>query len=264
MWNGQRHGTLASGSAGRNPVRAISMEHAVEAGILKRGERGDLPFDRFRSRLMIPIHDSVGNVIAFGGRGLTAAATPKYLNSAESMVFSKGRTLFAFHLARAAIRKQGEAIVVEGYMDAIALHAVGIHNAVASLGTALTLAQLELAASPMRFLTRRKLVLALDADEAGRKATFRLYEAGILAQLGAKGVDVCMATLPSPYKDPDEYIQAMRASASEHPAVDIARSTFQKQVVDEAIPWIEWVGRQLILPYTSTGRPRKRSPNGNT
>lgn len=257
----------------------VTIAAGVSAGLLLHN--GGDPFDRFRSRLMIPIHDANGRVIALGGRALrdgpseggrplgqsspsppppSAPPPPKYLNSPESLVFSKARTLYALHLARGAIRQSGRAMIVEGYMDAIALHAVGLRYAVACLGTSLTESQLELAIAPLASSPTRTLVLALDADEAGQHATKRLYENGALARLTAKGIDVRVASLPSPYKDPDEYVQATRFALSAQPtfsrgpdgaaaAASAAGLAFEQQVVEAAPSWIEWIGLQILEPF---------------
>ncbi len=111
-----------------------------QAGLIRRRREGEGYYDYFRDRIIIPIRDPNGRVIGFGGRTLTNEQ-PKYLNSPETELFNKGKTLFALDQAKNAIAKQDQGIVVEGYFDAIALHAAGITNAVASLGTALSLAQ---------------------------------------------------------------------------------------------------------------------------
>ena len=109
-----------------------------KAGLILNRKSGTGYYDRFRDRLIIPINDVQGRVIGFGGRTLSDEQ-PKYLNSPETELFDKGKTLFALDKAKTAIAKQDKAVVVEGYFDAIALHASGINNVVASLGTALSL-----------------------------------------------------------------------------------------------------------------------------
>jgi len=113
---------------------------------------------------MFPIWDSVGNVIAFGGRAIDGSM-PKYTNSPESPLFSKRRTLYALPVAEPSIRKEGVAIIVEGYMDAIALHAAGFHHTVASLGTAFTEEQATLLKR-----SASRVLLNFDSDEAGQRA----------------------------------------------------------------------------------------------
>lgn len=174
--------------------RNCPSHRAVELGLLIRGERGKL-YDRFRNRLIFPICNAQGRVVGFGGRVLDDSQ-PKYLNTPETIVFNKGQLLFGLHLARAAIREQGYAIIMEGYMDVITAHQHGIHNAVASLGTSLTAEQGHL-------LSRytKDVVIAYDADTAGVAATIRGLD--LLQQLGFR---VRVVTIPEG-KDPDEYIR---------------------------------------------------------
>ena len=141
----------------------------VDAGLAVGGDEGP-GRGRFRGRLMIPIRDDRANLVGFGGRSLDGS-DPKYLNSPRTRVFDKGRILYAFHLARQSIKQTGEGVVVEGYMDAIAAHRHGFDNVVASMGTAVTEAQVRLlVAAGQRF------VLALDPDAAGQEATRRSLE----------------------------------------------------------------------------------------
>jgi DNA primase len=137
----------------------------LAAGLLVEGERG--PYDRFRGRLTFPIRDERGRAAGFGARALDDSL-PKYLNTSQTPIFDKGGMLYALDRAREHIRKSGQAVIVEGYMDAITAHQHGLGNVVASMGTAMTDRQVKL-------LTRytRNLVLALDADAAGAMATLR-------------------------------------------------------------------------------------------
>ncbi len=157
----------------RRMSKAYSPEILVEAGLATRDGRGDLR-DRFRGRVMFPIHDIRGAAIGFGGRLLQSAGRPaqeaaKYINTAESPVYHKGSLLYNLHRARVEIAKTG-AYVVEGYTDVIALDACGIGGAVATCGTALGEDHLRLLA---RFTDR--IVLAFDSDEAGKRAAERAY-----------------------------------------------------------------------------------------
>ena len=141
-----------------------------EAGMRIEVEGKD-PYDRFRNRLMLPIHDARGRVIAFGGRILDSEANPsapKYLNSPDTPLFDKGRTLYNLHRAAPAARQSGRMIVVEGYMDAIALANAGIREAVAPLGTALTENQIELLWRQVE-----RPILCFDGDNAGQRAAMR-------------------------------------------------------------------------------------------
>jgi len=179
-------------------AKGFSAEVVVKAGLAVKGERGEAtrPYDRFRDRLMFPIWDFNGKVVGFGGRVL-GDSTPKYLNSSETPIFSKGRTLYGLHLAKEAIRSRGRAIIVEGYMDAIAAHQHGIGEAVASLGTSLTREQAGLIA---RYA--EEVVIAYDADEAGRAATLR----GLEILSGQAGLRVRVVGLPKG-EDPDSFIR---------------------------------------------------------
>ncbi|MBA2920104.1 DNA primase [Sphingomonas sp. MAH-20] len=177
----------------------------VEAGLLIEVE-GKEPYDRFRDRLMIPIRDPRGRVIAFGGR-IIGQGEPKYLNSPDTPLFDKGRTLYNLDCAAPAARKSGRMIVVEGYLDVIALAQAGIEEAVAPLGTALTEFQIER-------LWRQvdAPLLCFDGDAAGQKAAFR---AAIRALPGlAPGRSLSFLTLPSG-QDPDDLVRSGGARAFE-------------------------------------------------
>ncbi len=147
----------------------MARKDLVEWGLLGRREDGSL-YGRFRHRLMIPIHDEKGRVIAFGGRALEEHQEPKYLNSPDTRLFRKGRTLYAYHQARKVARDRG-LVLVEGYMDVVACHLHGFTQAVAALGTAFT----ETQARKIERLTKN-VVLLFDSDEAGWKATLRTGE----------------------------------------------------------------------------------------
>lgn len=165
-----------------------------DAGLTGVTDSGD-SYDRFRARLMFPIHDSRGRVVGFGGRAL-GDIEPKYLNSAEGPVFAKGRLLYNLHRAAPAARKSGQLLVVEGYMDVIGLARAGMINAVAPLGTALTEEQMEMA---WRLVDEP--VLAFDGDPAGMRAAVR---AGTRAlPLLRPGKSLAFLTLPRG-QDPDD------------------------------------------------------------
>ena len=164
-----------------------------KAGLAVRRERGLL--DRFRNRLMFPIRDLQGRVVGFGGRSLDGAE-PKYLNSPETPLYSKGRLLYGMDRARAAVREAGFLILVEGYLDAIAAHQAGFANTAATLGTALTAHQVQV----IRRFTD-KVVLIYDADPAGTRATLRGLDAFV-----ESGLRVNVAALP-PGDDPDSFIR---------------------------------------------------------
>lgn len=168
-------------------------EELLAAGLVAKG-RQQL-YDKFRNRVMIPIKDPKGKIVGFGGRVLDNS-TPKYLNTAETEWFNKRRLLFAMDVAYKAIRTSRQAIVVEGYMDAISLHAAGISNVVASMGTAF-------AAEQAKLLQRiaDEVVFCYDSDSAGRKASVRAVSIARTA-----GLKVRIAGVPEG-KDPDEYVR---------------------------------------------------------
>ncbi|MEL6939671.1 MAG: DNA primase [Cyanobacteria bacterium J06598_1] len=172
-----------------------------QAGLIVPRKGGSGYYDRFRDRIMVPIHDVQTRLIGFGGRGLTPDAKPKYLNSPETELFDKGKTLYGLDKAKAAIAKQDRAIVVEGYFDVIALHAAGITNAVASLGTALNAGQVKLL---LRYTESKQIIFNFDADAAGVKAADRAI--GEVADMAYRG-DVQLRVLNIPDgKDPDDYL----------------------------------------------------------
>ncbi len=158
------------------------------------------PYDRFRARLMLPIHDARGRVIAFGGRILeTDSKAPKYLNSPDTPLFDKGRTLYNLHRAGPVSRQSGRMIVVEGYMDVIALAAAGIEDSVAPLGTALTETQIELL---WRMVERP--ILCFDGDAAGQRAAMRAVTRALPLLRPAHSLS--LVTLPAGL-DPDDLLR---------------------------------------------------------
>lgn len=184
--------------------RGIEVDLLLEAGLLATSERAEEPYDRFRGRLIFPIHDLRDRAVAFGGRILSTEsdAVPKYINSPESPIFHKGRTLYGLVWARHEIRREDSSILSEGYMDVLALHRHGFGTAVAPLGTSLTADQAEL-------LGRygRKVFLLYDSDDAGLKATFRAGDT-----LLASGLHPMVVTLPAG-EDPDSLLRAKGATA---------------------------------------------------
>jgi DNA primase len=181
----------------------ISDEVLLAAGLVKESERSEEPYDRFRDRLIFPIAELGGRVVAFGGRLLRPAENaPKYLNSPETAVFHKGEMLYGLNWSRGAIRREGAALVVEGYMDYVSLAARGLEHVVAGLGTAMTAEQANLVA---RY--SGKAVLLYDSDQAGLRASFRTADALLRA-----GVHPLLATLP-PGEDPDSLARRGGAEA---------------------------------------------------
>lgn len=161
--------------------QGYTTEELLQAGLLVEGERS--PYDRFRGRLMFPIWDGEGRVIAFGARALDDAQ-PKYLNSSQSPLFDKSGTLYGFNFAKNTIRQSHLAVIVEGYMDALTAHQHGYANVVASMGTALTEKQVALLGRSVD-----RIVLALDSDAAGQNAILRGLETAP-AGLGEEAVAV--------------------------------------------------------------------------
>lgn len=173
--------------------RGFEEAELVEFGLAV--EMGVQTVDRFRGRVMIPIFDKKGFVIAFGGRALDKNAKPKYLNSPENDLFHKSNLLYPFHMARKAIRQEGSALLLEGYMDVISLAQAGLANGIASLGTSLTEQQAHLLK-----VASDEVVIAYDGDDAGRKATIRAIDV-----LTAEGVKPSVLRLPDGV-DPDEFV----------------------------------------------------------
>lgn len=184
--------------------RQVDLALAEEAGLLSRRRDGGY-YDRFRNRLMFAIRDGRGQAIGLGGRALDGGE-PKYLNSPETLLFHKGDNLFGLHLAAEAIRKAGYALVVEGYLDAVACHQYGFRQAVASLGTALTDTQARLLA---RYAAEVRI--AYDADAAGQAATWRGLDL-----LASAGFRVKVVTLPEG-DDPDSVLRRRGRDGLEQP-----------------------------------------------
>jgi DNA primase len=203
--------------------RGYKEQELLEAGLVserqsetKAAGAAFSTFDRFRHRLMIPIRDENGRMAGFGARVMNPEDQPKFLNSPETAVFKKGRLLYGLDRARKPIRSADQAVIVEGYLDVIALHQAGFENAVSPMGTALTEEQLRL----LKRFTRR-IVLALDPDTAGKKAVLRGLEAarqamdregelvfdarGLLRNEARLQADLRVASLPDAL-DPDEIV----------------------------------------------------------
>ncbi len=176
-------------------ANAVDLVTAAKAGLVKLGQSGGY-YDVYRGRLMIPTYATTGEVIAFGGRAL-GNEEPKYLNTATTPVYTKGRYLFALNAARRAAGKEDAILVVEGYLDCIALHQAGIPNAVAALGTAFTPDQ----ARELRKVTAN-VFLCFDADGAGQAATAKAIDILRLADCKPR-----IVALP-PGDDPDAYVRA--------------------------------------------------------
>ena len=203
----------------RYPVNFVE-----QAGLIKPRKNGSGYYDVFRDRLIIPIMDLKGKVIGFGSRSLRDEDRPKYLNSPETPLFDKSKTLFALDKARTSISRSDCAVVVEGYFDAIALHEAGIDNVVASLGTAFTQDQLK---QLLRFTPSKQVVLNFDADNAGKKATERAI--GEIEDLVYSGVvQLRILNLPDG-KDADEFVRSHEEGA-----------VMYFQALENAPLWLDW------------------------
>ncbi len=185
--------------------RGVSAQEMLDLGLISESRKSGQYIDRFRQRLMFPIGDEKGNIIAFGGRIIDKDSSPqKYLNSPDTPLFHKSRNLYGLHLARNGIRNADQAIIVEGYMDVISCHQHGITNAVAPLGTAFTQEQ-------GRLLMRStyQMGISFDGDAAGVKATMRCLD--ILSDLGCTARVI---QIPD-QADPDEYLKSYGKEAFE-------------------------------------------------
>jgi DNA primase len=210
--------------------RSFPEDQAVMAGLLARKEETGRTYDRFRDRVIFPIVNLTDEFIGFGGRVL-GEGEPKYLNSPETAAFSKGENLYGLGLAREAIRREGHAVLVEGYMDVIALHQAGVTQAVGTLGTGFT-------AGHVRLLKRYtdRVMVNFDPDAAGRAATRRSLEV-----LLENGFEVRVVALPQG-KDPDLFVR-------EH-GLDGYRAR-----LSGALPYIEYLARE-VASRVDLGVPR--------
>jgi DNA primase len=178
-------------------IRKYSADLLVESGLMIKKTNGIGRYDRFRDRLMIPIHDDRGRVVAFGGRTL-GEGEPKYLNSPESPIFHKGHVLFGLHHTKDAIRRNGRILIVEGYFDMIVPYSFGVENIAATMGTALTEHHLRLI---QRYTN--KVTLVFDPDPAGIRAVHRTLDLFL-----ESGFEVNAVILPKE-EDPDTAVRRM-------------------------------------------------------
>ena len=221
----------------------VSRPHLEKFGLISKKDGQDTYYDRFRGRIIFPIKDLHGNIIAFGGR-VVAQEEPKYLNSPETPVYKKGLHLFGLNLARESIRRENRVLIVEGYFDQMRAWQNGIQNVVATCGTALTPGQVGLMKSHSR-----NAVLVFDADAAGQTAAERGYEV-----LLDQGMAVQVATLP-PGHDPDSFIleqgrerfleQIQQAQPFIHyfvektkRSVDVKTAAGKLEAVNRILPWL--------------------------
>jgi DNA primase len=221
-------------------TKGLSDQELLAAGLLAEAESGRR-YDRFRHRLIFPIKDSLGRVVGFSGRVLDDSL-PKYLNTPETDLFKKAELLYGLDLAKAAIRASGEAIVVEGYMDVIALQQVGFNNVVASLGATLTREQAEL----LSRLEVQRLYLAFDADEAGQRATLAGLEQSVGRQFLVRAVTVPFG------KDPAD------AVLSGH-AAELSGGALFRAALQEGLSEVEFRFRSVLSRYDKTTLDGKRA-----
>jgi DNA primase len=209
----------------------FAPEQLEQSGLVAKRQEGSGFYDRFRGRLMFPIHNESGKVIGFGGRALRPGDEPKYLNSPETALYRKSYVLYNLHRAKDAVRKSDYAVLVEGYMDVIGVYSAGVHNVVASCGTALTNTQ-------VRALKRHsdRIVVNFDPDAAGANAAEKsirmLLDEELRVRVLELGGDL----------DPDEYVKASGADAYRqrlekapayfHWLADRARQKFDMRTVE--------------------------------
>lgn len=203
--------------------KGVPPERILACGLARESSKGAKPYDVFRNRIMFPIRDARGRCIAFGGRAMDPADNAKYLNSPETELFDKSRTLYNIGPARAAAGKGKPLIVAEGYMDVIALVAAGFEAAVAPLGTAVTAHQLE-----MLWRISPEPLIALDGDRAGLNAAYRVIDLAL--PLLAAGKSLRFVLLPEG-KDPDDLLR------SEGPGA-------MQALIDRALPMVQLLWRR--------------------
>lgn len=208
--------------------KGFPQELALAAGLARPRQRGGGAYDAFRGRVLFPIRDDRGRVIAFGGR-LLEGDGPKYINTPETDFYQKSRVLYGLHAARRTIIRRDRLVLVEGYFDVLAMHAAGFQEAIATCGTALT----EQHAERIRRLTRNVVVIT-DADAAGQRAAERALPLLLRANVQAWRVQIAGA------KDPDELIQAEGPEAME-------------RALEARQPLLEWVVRRKVEAAWSAG-----------
>jgi DNA primase len=223
-------------------AHGVDLAEMIAAGLLAHGEDIAVAYDRFRDRVMFPIHDRGGKLVAFGGRALDPSAKAKYLNSPESELFHKGELLYNHHRARKAAHERGEVIVVEGYVDVIAMTQAGFAHTVAPLGTALTSEQCALL-----WTMADEPILCFDGDKAGRKAAYRAVDVAL--PLVAPGKSLRFAMLPEG-QDPDDLFRSGGASA-------IAEAIGAAEPLAELLFARETEGHALDTPERRAGLERR-------
>ncbi|SFP71698.1 DNA primase [Tranquillimonas alkanivorans] len=216
--------------------KGVPADLVIDAGLAARSDRGGEPYDRFRDRILFPIRDPRGRAIALGGRAMSPEARAKYLNSPETELFDKGRSLYNHANARSAAGRGQTLIVAEGYMDVIALAEAGFEATVAPLGTAITPDQLQL-----MWRIHPEPVIALDGDTAGLRAAMRVIDIALPLLEAGKSLRFCL--MPEG-QDPDDLIRAGGASA-------------MQAALDEAQPLVSLLWRRETEGRTFDSPERK-------
>ncbi|MFN8577667.1 MAG: DNA primase [Candidatus Sericytochromatia bacterium] len=223
--------------------KGFSQIELKESGLVVEKENGGF-YDRFRNRIIFPIHNEKDEVIAFGGRTLDPNTPAKYINSPETIIYTKGQHLYALNFAKNKIKEKGEIILVEGYLDVISCHEFGFENTVASLGTALTPDQ---AKKLLRYNSEKKVIVAYDADNAGQRAAEK--GTNVLEEV-AKGVGISIYVLKVPSgKDPDEFLHSE------------GQKPFQK-LIDNVKPIIEFKIEKSLSVDLSTAEGKSNAVEG--
>ena len=213
--------------------KGFSAEILMDCGLCRRSEEGNRIYDYFRGRIMFPIADVQGRIVAFGARAMDDS-TPKYLNSPETRLYNKSRNLFGLNYSKEAIRKRGSALLVEGYMDCVIPFQYGVDNVVASCGTSLTKDQVDLLG---RYT--RDIVISYDADSAGRNAVQKSLDIFL-----ERDFNIRVLNLPDA-KDPDEYIRTVGVEE-------------YRRREKEAVTWLEFVLEKAIREQGGFDDPKKK------
>ena len=211
-------------------ARNVGLDKIVESGMAIKPDDGKMPYDRFRDRIMFPIADARGRVIAFGGRAMSADVPAKYLNSPETPLFHKSHVLYNFAQARQPAYDANSVLIAEGYMDVVGMARAGIYNAVAGLGTAITEEQINMA-----WRLAPEPVMCLDGDQAGLRAAYRAADRAL--PLLKPGYSLRFAILP-PGKDPDDVVSEGGAEAMQTligKAMSLIDLIWEREI--EAAPW---------------------------
>lgn len=221
--------------------KGYKPDELVEAGLAVRSQKDQgRIYDRFRARLIIPICDVHGKVIAFGGR-IIGPGEPKYLNSPETDLFKKNRTIFALHLAKDAIRRKKWVAIMEGYTDVMRAHQKGITNVVAAMGTALTDEQIK---ALQNFA--QEVVLVMDSDNAGKNAAFK-HAANLMR------MEMPVRVMPlEKGQDPDDFLRAYDTN-------ETAITAFEEQLRTKGKPAMEYMLRDFVDEYRLVSDPQRRA-----